>query len=165
MCWRCVCLCSHLLSVCLLLHQDEKRHSQEILLDIEFSPSVPFFRTAELCILREAGGVWRVPVMAKATPAAVDDTIEVDVPGLNQPSSVGFRLFPAADPLVFSVSWENGSTSCFSCTPEHGTLSAEGTLLVVTANVPCYGRKYEAVLCVEAPGFLWRYRFVALSPL
>eukprot|EP00051_Salpingoeca_urceolata_P019079 m.274053 g.274053 ORF g.274053 m.274053 type:complete len:2808 (-) comp19343_c0_seq6:91-8514(-) len=145
--------------------QDEKRHSQEILLDIEFSPSVPFFRTAELCILREAGGVWRVPVMAKATPAAVDDTIEVDVPGLNQPSSVGFRLFPAADPLVFSVSWENGSTSCFSCTPEHGTLSAEGTLLVVTANVPCYGRKYEAVLCVEAPGFLWRYRFVALSPL
>ena len=131
-----------------------------------FSPLRPFTVSAELCLVRRGGGMWRFPVSLEAQAPEVDDVIDLEA-AVNVVASASFQLYnvlPQARP--YTAYFTPDSPQEFTVAPPRGTLpamprstgaGAQGLTLTVNFASIQYGKTLVGTLIVDTEDMQWRY--------
>jgi hypothetical protein len=135
------------------IEHDKSTNLAICIFDVIFSPSKSFVCDAHLIIVNPDGGHWKYPLRFVSLDAPPDDTIIIEAVGLNQESTVGFRLTSKSEyPLPFEAHLSPSGDQVFNVQPNKGELmplSANGTLIRITFKPPAYGRLYQTQLIIS----------------
>ncbi|XP_021363645.1 cilia- and flagella-associated protein 47-like isoform X2 [Mizuhopecten yessoensis] len=136
--------------------------------NIVYAPFKPMSHNVELVVKAATGGLWRFPLKFVAAEPPSDDTITIEATGLNQESSVGFRLTSQAKhPVIYNSYFAAGSDPEFLVSPQSGELlpqGTNGTLLKISFKPAVYGKLYQAKLIVQTPDMQWSYNVKGVLP-